>query len=154
LLHDFVAKQLEAVLALRMRSAYETDHKPQVRRAQYSALVTSQSALALRFGSAPKPAHKYRRTNRPNETDHEEKKPPSFPSFPPMIAAVIAAVCLIILAGLVYQRPGNPSDETMFSAARTDSLRLRVPLSRQLSPGDSIASSGPLGESHLLSSSA
>lgn len=38
----------------------------------------------------------------------------------PVIAVVIAAVCLIILAGLVYQTPGNPRDETMFSAARTE----------------------------------
>jgi hypothetical protein len=41
---------------------------------------------------------------------------------PPMIAAVIAAVCLLILilAGIVYERPSNPSDETMSSAARTE----------------------------------
>jgi hypothetical protein len=39
---------------------------------------------------------------------------------PHMIAALVAAVCLLILAGLVYQRPSNPSDETMFSAARTE----------------------------------
>ena len=39
---------------------------------------------------------------------------------PPVIAAVVAAVCLLILAGLVYQRPSNQSDETMLSAARTE----------------------------------
>jgi hypothetical protein len=39
---------------------------------------------------------------------------------PPMIAGVTAAICLIILAGLAYERPGDPGDETMVSAARTE----------------------------------
>jgi hypothetical protein len=41
---------------------------------------------------------------------------------PPMIAAVVAAACvlILILAGLVNQRPSNPIDETMSSAARTE----------------------------------
>jgi hypothetical protein len=109
------------MLALRMRSAYEADHKLQVRRAQYSGLVTSQSALGfevrLRIQARP-----IRTAERAGQTRLIMKKRSRLVPLlsPPMIAAAIAAVCLIILAGLVYQRSGDPSDETMFSAARTE----------------------------------
>lgn len=61
-----------------------------------------------------------------------------------MIAAVIAATCLIILAGLVYERPGDPSDETMASAGRTETSAQAAgaALANQV-PVIPIATSGP-----------